>query len=295
MGKAFDLAKGLSFTCANSVRWNLGRRILKIVESPFESAEAMSEAESRRFETSRFTGDLPDPKPVRRIYIYCGPCACAIQTALKLTWMNDASKYFEIVIRIDERLPTSCRRSSRVVDVLVAIRDTINLHELKGWESHPSPMGCVDCPELEKRIYSLEQEASGTLEPKNILQKILFEHSQNSNETLKDDIPVNAIIFLAETDLCHFSLESHPFRREARKPRETDIFAFKGYWSLSGYLWQRQYMGSYSRSTMAMEKKTQSSLPTGLIPPLTSELITSTPHILRNKRPRSQSSARSDD
>jgi Prion-inhibition and propagation len=290
IGEAISGDKDLSFTCANRLRWNLGRRILMHVKLPFKSQEAMSEAESRRFELSKIVGELPDVSPVSRIYVHCGPCACAVQTALNLTRDNDASEFFEFVIRIDERLPTSCRRSSTTIDVLAAIRDTIYGHEVS-WSVISKSIGFIDCPELEKRIYNLEQEKFGHFEPSSVLQKILVEDYQD----YKNNVPVGAVVFIAEADSCQLSLESRPFRGEARKPRETEIFAFKSVWNESGYLWQREYMGSCARSANAIEKKrTRSSPITDLIPPPTSDAIATTPPIPRNKRPRSESTAKSD-
>ncbi len=246
---------------------------------------------------SRLTNSVPVTSPLSRIlgriYIYCGPCACAIQTALKLTRDNDASGFFDFTIRIDERLPTSCRRSTSIIDVLGAIRDTIVWHEVKSSLSSSVSMGFFDCLELERRIYNLEQEPSGLFQRESILQKILAAHGESLDDD--DGIPVHAIIFIAEADLCHFSLESHPFHFEPRKPRATDIFAFTPYWDRQMYTWQRKYMSSYCRSDKAMEKnKTRLSPFTGPIPSPTSEIVTSTSPILDSKRPRSQSTAGSD-
>jgi len=291
IGRAITGAKDLSFTCANRVHWNLGRRILMNVELPLKSQEGMGEAKSRRFGLPKIVGGLPGVSLSSRIYIHCGPCACAVHTALNLTLDNEASKCFEFVIRIDERLPTSCRRSCTTIDALAAIRDTIYGHEVQSWSDKSKSISCIDCPELEKRIYNLEQEKFGYFESSSVLQKILVEDYQD----YENKVAVGAIVFIAEADSCQLSLESRPFRGEARKPRETEIYTFKSIWDESEYVWQRRYMGSYGRSANAIEKKRTRSAPiTDVIPPPTSRAIATMPPIQRNKRPRSESAAKSD-
>ncbi|MCJ1385218.1 hypothetical protein MMC17_008339 [Xylographa soralifera] len=276
----------ISFTCESSVRWNLGRRILRNVKPSSDSQEKISEAESRRMEISKITGNLPDICPIFRIYVHCGPCACAVQTALKVTRENGASKYFDFAIRIDERLPTSCRRSSTAIDVLAAIHHAIDGHVVFDYFPNSISIGCIDCPELENSIYNLEQENVGHFGPGSVLQQILAEYDDMN----RDDIPIEAIILIAEAGLCHLSLEGQPFRAEARKPRDNDIFAFDSIWKKPLWEWERRYMGSYSRSKASVEKRrARESLLTDLIPPAT------TPPTPRNKRPRSESTAISDD
>jgi hypothetical protein len=253
--------------------------------------EAIDERESRRFKALKITGDLPHVRPISRIYIHCGPCACAIQTALNLTQGDGVSEYFDFAIRIDERLPTSCRRSSTALDVLAAIHDAIDGHVVNSWDAKSKSIGFIDCPDLEKRIFTLEQERFEHSESASVLQKILAEEY----EGLKSDLPIEAIIFIAEADLSHHSLESPPFSAEARKPRGTDIYAFVRSWTEAGRFWQRKYLGSYTRSKKAIEKKrARLSLLTNPTPPLTSSIIPTAPPIPRNKGPRSKYTAESD-
>ena len=288
---AFKNHHDLSFTSEWHTCWNLGRRSLFNVK-PFESQEEKSEAESRRLQISKMTDELPEVRPVGRIYIYCGPCACAIQTARKITFSKDVSEYFDFAVRIDERIPTSCRRSSSAVDVLSGIRDAIDGHVVD-WENRQSrSVGFIDCPQLEKSIYDLEHEKFRGFEPESVLQRILTNHNDES------ELPTKAIIIIAEADLCQLSLEAHPFVNETRKPRETDIFAFRENWDTwtgYDYLWQREYQGSYSRSKKAIEKrKAMSNQFTGLVPPPMSSLTSMAPPFPRSKRPRSESAAESD-
>lgn len=291
MGRAISRFsdKDLSFTCVSKARWNLGDRILNGVK-PFSSQEAMNEAESNRFKTLRATGDLPGVRPVSRIYIHCGPCACAVHTALRLTQGNEISEYFDFVIRIDERLPTSCRRSSTAISVLTAIHDSIDQHILMHRQATLKAVDYIDCPELEKRIYNLEQERFEQFEPANLLQKIVLDCND-----LKSNLSIGAIIIIAETDHCQLSLENRPFYSGAKKPRETDIFSFVSSWTGTEHIWHRQYEGSYTRSKMAIETmKARSPLPTGLIPPPISSVIAMEPPFRRSQRPRSETAAESD-
>jgi hypothetical protein len=251
IGGAISGAKDLSFTCANRVHWNLGRRILMHVNLPDNSQERLREIESRRLGLPKVVSGLPGVNSSSRIFIHCGPCACAIQTALNFTLSNEASKCFEFVIRIDERLPTSCRRSSTTIDALAAIRDTIYGHEVKGCNDKSKSIGFIDCPELEKRIYNLEQERSRHFEYSSVIQKILVEDYQD----YKNHDSVRAIVLIAEADSCQLSLENRPFLGEARKLRNTEIFTFESVWNETEYVWKRIYIGSYGRSTNAIEKK----------------------------------------
>lgn len=296
IGSAISGAKDLSFTCAHAARWNLGRRIHVNVKLSRDLEDAIKERESLRLEVSKIECELPKIRPVSRIYIYCGPCACAIQTALNLTLGNDDisgvdQEYFDFAIRIDERLPTSCRRSSTDIDVLTAIRDSIDGHVVSRWSTDSSrSIGFVDSPELERRIYSLEQERFVHLEPAGVLQKILLEDHQK----LGSDLEVSAIILIAEADLCHLSLESRPFGSEARKPRETDIFAFKSGW-VGDRTWDRRYLGSYGRSAAANNKRrAQSSLLTDPTSQPASNVMSTTLPISPNKRKRADSASESE-
>lgn len=131
IGKAISSAKDLSFTCTKRVHWNLSRRILMKLKLAYELEEKIRELEYREPDSPKVNGGSPTVSPFNRIYIHCGPCACAIQTALNFTSNDEFRKLFEFVIRIDERLPTSCRRSSTTIDALAAIRDTICGHEVR--------------------------------------------------------------------------------------------------------------------------------------------------------------------
>lgn len=96
-----------------------------------------------------------------------------------------------------------------------------------------------------------------------------------------------AVVLIAETNSCQLSLESRPFLDEARKPRETELFTFKWRKDEHGYLWKRIYMGSYERSTNAIEKKrNQASSLTDRVPPPTLDAIPTISSIPHQKRPR---------
>jgi hypothetical protein len=98
---------------------------------------------------------LLDPWGV--VFVYCGPCACQIQTALDICRGKGIEQYQEFAVRIDDRIPTSCRRMTTSFKLLSSFRDYIgklvpanHLYELS---NH------IDLPWLEQRIYKLEQEA----------------------------------------------------------------------------------------------------------------------------------------
>lgn len=235
IGRAIYGTKDLSFTSANRAWWNLGRLLMCHVPEHTWG----------------------------KIYIHCGPCACAIQTALKVTTQYSygnlglAPVYHDFAICIDERLPTSCRRGSSAIDTLVAIRDFTDGPGC----SQSKPYSYIDCPELEKRIYDAKLERSGSFEPKEVLQRILVENYElYTNSKL-----VPAIIFIAETTHCLLSAESRPFIGESRKPRETDYYTIQTEPVDSKWVWQRKYLGSYNRSHNAIEKlRDRSSLFTDL-------------------------------
>ena len=214
----------------------------------------MNEAESRRFLIHELTEYLPKVVPVSRIYIYCGPCACALQTALILTQDNGASDYIDYAILIDERLPTSCHRSITPLDFLIEIRDTLQEHEVEDYDPVSRSLGYIDIPELERRIYDIEQEKPGPFGGTSSLHQILLEHMDFHGWYDRSPVPTGAIIIVAETDSCQIPLEKRPFQSEARKPRETELYSFEPVWNAGDWLLRRRYVGSYSRSEEAIER-----------------------------------------
>jgi hypothetical protein len=75
--------------------------------------------------------------------------------------------------------------------------------------------------------------------------------SEDNTSTLK----VAAIIIMGEADLCGSILESHPFSREARKPRETDLHQLTYERTVEGWLdWRRRHLGQYITSALSLQK-----------------------------------------
>ena len=216
------------FSTDSSGPWNLGRRLLS------------------------------DVRLSNRVYVHCGPCACSINLARAIVDGNGVPEYLDIAIRIDDRIPTSCRRFDSAIDVLNSIRNQIEEDENTS-STQSRSVAAIDCPALEKRIFVLEQEHYGETRQEPALQKIMAEDYERSS-TSPSDLEIGGIIFIVEADVGNESLERHPFRSQPRKPRANEIYAFKGELSTQGWLWNREFIGRFSKSKYAMEREKEKAI-----------------------------------
>ena len=246
------------FSTDSSGPWNLGRRLLSNVRLSNEMTEKLTQREAARLETMKINFDVPSVEPVCRVYVHCGPCACSINLARAIVDGNGVPEHVDIAIRIDDRIPTSCRRFDSAIDVLNSIRNQIEEYENTS-STQSRSVAAIDCAAFAKRIFVLEQEHYGETGQEPALQKIMAEDYERSSNSLRD-LEIGGIIFIVEADVGNESLERHPFRSRPRKPRANEIYAFKGEQSTQGWLWNREFIGRFSKSKYAMEREKEKAI-----------------------------------
>ncbi len=241
----------MSFTSPPESLWNLGQRIYDCIGLP------VAEWQLR---------DIAFDKPMSDIRIHCGPCACAIQTAISLCSSKDVSSHYRFSIHIHDRLPTSCRRASSPVEVMEALRDGLEGFQLTDkWDRLQKALSYINSPALEKRIYDLEQELFEPVSAENVLQAVLLDvlEGERRREQHGKSHSLGADIFIIEADRCQRSLQNPPFKSQAKKPRATNIFELsrrpdegskQQQTSRPHHVTQR-YIGSYYRSRRSIQKR----------------------------------------
>lgn len=248
-----DLGKvrKISF-CSPKVQWKLGQRVL----SQVVLSDIAQERIDRR-EQIRSQEPYVETKPAARVFIHCGPCACAIATAQQIIQEKDVAEYLDVVLRIDDRLPTSCQTADTAVGVLEEIRQRLDEPTKESMLFTSSRY--IDQPALERRIYDFEEDKSVRDSPSYGIQRILEEEYSRFASHSSPDLELTAVVFVAESDLCSASLEAAPFLRTAKKPQATEIYTFSNYDPhgpryLSTSTWRRVFLGRYSRSKLAKEQ-----------------------------------------
>jgi hypothetical protein len=117
----------------------------------------LDEIRNRRYQYMRVENELPDIDPLGVVYVYCAPCACQIQTVVDLCRGRGISEFLDFAVRIDERIPSSCRRMTTGLALLSSLRNYANEIVANGQSHHRTDYN--DWPWLEQRIYKFEQEA----------------------------------------------------------------------------------------------------------------------------------------
>jgi hypothetical protein len=229
--------------------WNLGRRLFNSLKRDFATTEKVEQRNAKRIEIMKLNYKVPDPEPVCRILIYCGASVCAINTAQAILNGKGISEDFDLVIRIDDRIPTSCRAPTSAFNGLCAIRSQLDEVERSSFKPTRS-IRAIDCPALERRIYALEQDDQAELDSQNATQTILDECSDN-----EADLKTLAVVIIAEAEIYENSFEEHPFIKLSGKPRASEIynFGFKGSIEGRGRQYERKFMGQFHRSKLALE------------------------------------------
>lgn len=236
---------GLSFSCSHTYKWNLGRRLLGQINH-FLGAD-LDEIRNRRYQHLKVENELPDIDPLGSVYIYCAPCACQIETALSLCRGKGISEFLDFAVRIDDRIPSSCRRMTTGAVLLSRLRDDIG--EQVAYGRGYSGTEHIDWPWLEQRIYKLDQEACEATNAcsSDLLERISSEDHTSGRETA-------AIIIMGEADLCSPMLEKLPPSGKARMPRETDLYELVRYPNFWSPFWKRQHLGQYIMSHSSLQR-----------------------------------------
>ena len=97
--------------------------------------------------------------PLARVDVYCAPCACAIQTAIKLC-SAESSRLISYEVKVDDRVPVSCCSTSSMIDRLNSLLIKIQEHEA-GLLKNQSNLNTLwikflDRVWIEQRIHELE-------------------------------------------------------------------------------------------------------------------------------------------
>jgi hypothetical protein len=225
-------------------RWNLGRRLIDRLEWPdlLKKEDHMTVLERNR-ETTRIGRQIF--RPIAKVYIYCPPCVCLIQTALNLPQGAGMSRLLEFCIRIDDRLPSSCYHGSEALERLTSVDKNIKDIEagkcvLKDFL--PTEVDTIDCPWLEQRIFKLEQETPGPSLAENP-SAVLTEMFAPDRK-----LRLAGVIFLSETECCSTMLADTFKISDPRKPREADIFEIRCVENSGARStrWARDYVGAFA-------------------------------------------------
>jgi hypothetical protein len=225
----------------NNVFWSLGRRITDTID-PSLPSEARDILQVINFECETFQNlAIQGLLPVADVKIYCPPCACAIRTAL--TICNDhSSDLIKYIVRVDERLPSSCCSYSTIVATISSLLQTIQITEsgqlgrLKDILQF-GMLKYLDRQWIEKMIYRLESKPP-RLRPKTSLIRRV---GQLVSETAAKEYQA---VFIGEMDYLRPVLEMSAFPRLPRPPRVNEIYRMLK--SSAALPWKIKYLGTFT-------------------------------------------------
>ena len=227
-------------------------------------------------------GDMPDNdyRYHVRVYIYCSPCVCQINTALHICRYRDKKGLVDFVVRIDHHLKACCSAPFSRVDGLVSVIDYIKAQEqldtLADWDS--AYLGSIDREWVEQQIvYYTEEDHSATPSPASQLRRIAGYH--------RGEKTCAAIVMLGEADYTIPLMGAPPLPplESGPLPRETYIFKHEQNFSQPRmWYWDRMFIGTYTPSKPLPSKRPA---------PVGSETVQRPENTLRtSKRPRSSTS-----
>lgn len=172
--------------------------------------------------------------PFGIIYIHTNPCQCAIQTALCIAdALND--DYLKAVVRIDERISSSCFRS--IADRIVVLQSMLaHLDTLEPFAgpSSKSLWRHMDRTWLDQRLYTLESDL--TTEDSSAMSSAtdIFSEENYPNHFA-------GLIIVGEVDFCTPLLQAEPFPWTQRFPRKCEVFEI----SHIASEYSRKYVGRF--------------------------------------------------
>ena len=230
-------------------QWNLGRRIVDTLKLDQIANYNLSKVKETWYHYIKNGGTSPEQ--LGYVYIYCAPCLQQIATAFDICVGKGIPRYLDFMIRIDDRISSSCCGESDGYPRLESI-----MNKVKAIEQVPSRsllfdqrrINHVDSPWIERRVFELEQEPYEPLarHPKECLVRIFEECT---GKLTSSSIECAGIVVLEETRRKSSIIESSIFQPQPRLPRATDIFLAHSDWDSAsrGFL-ERVYQGSYSRN-----------------------------------------------
>jgi hypothetical protein len=170
--------------------------------------------------------------PFSTLFLLVSPCTRAVQTA-QAFGLALSSECLRVRIRIDDRIYTSCLKSSeerqaalkRFLQRLEAIELSTN--------KFTKTQELIDRQWLYQRLHRLESQdiSSEELDPAHILDHFI--------------IPRNfyTTMIVGEADFCTSFMQARPFPPVTRQPRDSDLYRLER----SVRLWKNTYLGTYTQ------------------------------------------------
>jgi Prion-inhibition and propagation len=174
------------------------------------------------------------------MYVYCGLCTCALRTALSICETEERVRV-ECFVRPDDRIETSCQSAGTPLNRLICLLDMLKSIEAmpidEAREFDNANLALIDRVWLEQRIYQLEEEFYDEVTNKDRIDAgaELFEELKDSNSSR------TVIVILGELEACQWMMQTPPFPRTARMPKETEIHQLSG-----APNWKRDFLGTFT-------------------------------------------------
>lgn len=228
----------------DEVYWSLGRRLTDSIDP-----ELPSEVE-RVFNSDVSESILDDLKslvlnhalPAARAKIYCGPCACAIRTAL-LICRDHSSKLITYEVRVDERIRTSCCSPSTVGESISSLLQAMQMTETRQMVKSGKPrlfyglLRHLDRLWIETRLYQLETRSPDALTANDMIER----REELISQVARHGPPA---IFLGEIDYLGHVLALPVFHQLPRPPRVNEIYLVQRKGSFLS--WETRYLGTFT-------------------------------------------------
>ncbi|KAK4208738.1 prion-inhibition and propagation-domain-containing protein [Rhypophila decipiens] len=238
-------------------RWGLGPKIKRTLKdpNPQKFQDTLDKISNISSELQEKLGDLLDPITASlgpqsdlKLHIYCPPCRCAVRTALILCRQGMVNSSNSLV-RIDERIPSTCCEGQHIAERLQSFIDTINAYDMghlqqRGDLAWWGNMLYVDKEWIENRIYALELELYD-----NEVHEDRHENFQSFLTDIDQGENLDSVV-LVEATSGAWILQAAPFRKSPRMPKETEVYNYR--LDLSWYQFDSKniYRGTFTPSDL---------------------------------------------
>ena len=224
-------------------QWGLGNRVKQLINVPSPILDGDTIRNMSLELASHYDSYLESQYPLAKVKILCGPCKCAVRTALEVC-REQSKKEINYSVCIDDRMQTSCCPGNKKLQRLRDLFRTLRAYD-EEWRDiaviglEKDLLTRVDRVHLEQRIYQLETEVyegETNKAPAQQMSDLLVETLEQYNR----DIPV----FLCEAITCAWFIQKKPFLWSPRVPRESEIFKFtKEYFAPT---FSTHYLGTFT-------------------------------------------------
>ena len=213
-----------------------GNRITKAINPVFsyDSLQILQQSNYEFPEIQKLA--LEASLPLVKVDVFCAPCACAIQTAIRLCHA-ESSPLIRYEVKVDDRVPVSCCANSSKINHLNSLLIKIQEHDagLLINQSHLNTawIGFLDRVWIEQRIYELETNLYTGEDSKSDKWGIV--------ELLKT-LTSQYCLLLGEIDRCLWILQTEPFPWTPRMPKANEIYQVHR----QSKCWHRKFLGSFT-------------------------------------------------